>query len=593
LNLRIRLWDYLSQLRNLVKVPWLLVGDLNEVLFSSEVSGGNFHPTHACLLAQVMNNCNLIDLHTIGGIFTWRKNIQMGRHVRKRLDRTMVDVDWQLAFPHALTEILPQHDSDHNPLLINCSKFKSQRSKFFHFQAAWIAHPDYEKLVDSTWNASGPSTTAKLASIKEKSITFNKEVFGNIFKRKRQVEARIKGVQRQLGISSSSDIIRLERDLQKQFSAILEEEEILWFQKSRENWIKFGNKNTKFYHTQTVIRRRRNKITSLKIDGIWCSDDETLKREASNFFKKLFQSNAQCDPHSLLLHNIPQIPQALHDTLLQPVSKREVKDAIYSMSPYKAPGPDGFQPIFFTTYWHIVGGDVWKLVSDAFASGHIPVDLAETLIIPIPKIDEPQSLSDFRPISLCNVVLKLVSKVLVRRIRPHLETLIGPLQSSFIPIRGTADNALIAQEIVHHMHTKKGKSGFIMYKIDFEKAYDSVDWNFLKITLTEFGFPTSTIDLIMSCTTSSSLSLKWNNEKLENFAPTRGLRQGDPMSPYLFLLCMEKLALLIQEKIDSNKWLPIRISSNGPAISHLFFADDCLLFTRAKCNIPILINRKY
>jgi hypothetical protein len=263
------------------------------------------------------------------------------------------------------------------------------------------------------------------------------------------------------------------------------------------------------------------------------------------------------------------------------------------MSPYKAPGPDGFQPIFFTMYWHIVGGDVWKLVSDAFATGHIPVDLAETLIIPIPKIDEPQSLSDFRPISLCNVVLKLVSKVLVRRIRPHLETLIGPLQSSFIPIRGTADNALIAQEIIHHMHTKKGKSGFIMYKIDFEKAYDSVDWNFLKITLTEFGFPTSTIDLIMSCTTSSSLSLKWNNEKLENFAPTRGLRQGDPMSPYLFLLCMEKLALLIQEKIDSNKWLPIRISSNGPAISHLFFADDCLLFTRAKCNIPILINRKY
>jgi hypothetical protein len=133
----------------------------------------------------------------------------------------MVDVDWQLVFPHALTEILPLHDSDNNSLLISCNKFKSQCSKFFHFQASWIAHPNYEKLVDNTWNASGPSATAKLASIKEKFITFNKEVFGNIFKRKRQVEAHTKGVHRQL------DIIQLEMELEKQFSAILKEKELL------------------------------------------------------------------------------------------------------------------------------------------------------------------------------------------------------------------------------------------------------------------------------------------------------------------------------------------------------------------------------
>jgi hypothetical protein len=105
--------------------------------------------------------------------------------------------------------------------LIGCNRFKSQGSKFFHFQASWIAHPNYEKLVDNTWNASGPSATAKLASIKEKFITFNKEVFGNIFKRKRQVEAHTKDVHRQL------DIIQLEMELEKQFSAILKEKELL------------------------------------------------------------------------------------------------------------------------------------------------------------------------------------------------------------------------------------------------------------------------------------------------------------------------------------------------------------------------------
>lgn len=128
-----------------------------------------------------------------------------------------------------------------------------------------------------------------------------------------------------------------------------------------------------------------------------------------------------------------------------------------------------------------------------------------------------------------------------------------------------------------------------MFKIDFEKAYDRIDWDFLRLTLSEFGFPAPIINLIMSCITSSNLAVKWNGEWLESFAPTRGLRQGDPMSPYLFLLCMEKLALLIQSKVEGNRWLPTRVSPNGPAISHLFFADDCLLFTRAKVSQVCLV----
>lgn len=295
-------------------------------------------------------------------------------------------------------------------------------------------------------------------------------------------------------------------------------------------------------------------------------------------------------PASLNLDCIPQIPQELRDSLVSAVSRKDVKDALFSMSPYKAPGPDGFQPLFFRSYWRFVSSDVWDMVACAFATGHIDPHVAETLIVPIPKVDEPKTLQDFRPISLCNVLLKLISKVLVRCIRPFHDGLVGPLQSSFIPNRGTSDNALIAQELVHHMHKKKGKSGFLMFKIDFEKAYDRVDWNFLRLTLMEFGFPTPIVNLIMSCTTSSSLALKWNNEKLESFIPTRGLWQGDPMSPYLFLLCIEKLALRIQTKVANNDWLPIRISDSGPAISHLFFADDCLLFTKAKASQVKLVQ---
>lgn len=192
--------------------------------------------------------------------------------------------------------------------------------------------------------------TFKLGKVQEKSTIFNKQVFGNIFRNKRLLEARIKGVHCQLDLYSYSDMIMLEKDLQRQYDQVLAQEKLLWYQKSREQWVKFGNKNTKFFHTQAVIRRRRNKISALCIDGIWCSDEEILQREALSFFKNLFNSPDRSDPTSLKLNCIPQIDHSLQALLLQPVSFREVKDALFSMNPYKAPGVDGFQPIFFRTY---------------------------------------------------------------------------------------------------------------------------------------------------------------------------------------------------------------------------------------------------
>ena len=123
------------------------------------------------------------------------------------------------------------------------------------------------------------------------------------------------------------------------------------------------------------------------------------------------------------------------------------------------------------------------------------------------------------PISLCNVILKIISKVLVNRICPFQDLVIGPLQSSFIPGKGTTDNALIAQEVVHQMHKKQGKIGYLLFKIDFKKAYDKVDWNFLRKTMEEFGFPERTTTLVLNCTTTTNLSQKWNNEILKSFTP--------------------------------------------------------------------------
>ena len=180
---------------------------------------------------------------------------------------------------------------------------------------------------------------------------------------------------------------------------------------------------------------------------------------------------------------------------------------------------------------------------------------------------------------------------MVSRVLPFLDSIVGPLQCSFILGRGTLDNTIIAQEIMHFMKKSKDKKGMVAFKIDLEKAYDRVDWRFLRFMLGKFGFPLPIVELIMFCVSSSSFSILWNGVKLPPFALARGLRQGDPLSPYLFILCMEGLSALIQNKVETGLWKPVKVSREGPKISHLLFADDVLLFSKATVsNVRLLCD---
>ncbi|KAG8365371.1 hypothetical protein BUALT_Bualt18G0097700 [Buddleja alternifolia] len=186
-----------------------------------------------------------------------------------------------------------------------------------------------------------------------------------------------------------------------------------------------------------------------------------------------------------------------------------------------------------------------------------------------------------RPIALCNVRYKLITKTITLLLKPMMDKLVSPMQSSFIPRRGTHDNILLFQEMVHTLrHTKHRKGGMIL-KIDLEKAYDKVNWAFLRQTLIFFGFPDSTVRLIFFCVTCSQPRILWNGKPLPAFEPSCGLQQGDPLSPYLFVLCMERLAYIIEETVTEEFWEPVEACRGGPKLSHLFFADDFILFLRA------------
>lgn len=363
-------------------------------------------------------------------------------------------------------------------------------------------------------------------------------MLGSIFKRKRHIEARIKGIQRTLERVDSLALHHSEQSLQHEFNDILFQEELLWFQKSRGlNW---------------ETRIQPTFVLKLLSEGGGTKSKGSLSLMAFGPQMKRY-SNLKL---KTILKTYFGLTKSL---LLNPVSKEEVLGALNTMKPFKAPRPDGFQAVFFKQYWNIVGQDIKRMMNEAFSCGKIDPALLDTLIALVPKVDCPKTFKDFRPISLCNTIYKILTKVLVHRIRPILCNLIGPFQSSFLPGRDTTDNAIVLQEIVYAMKMSKKKKGEVAYKIGLEKAYDHVDWDFLRGTLSEFGFPGPITNLIMSCVTKSSLSLLWNGKRLPSFSPTRGLRQGDPFSPYLFVFCTEKISLAIQSEVCKGNWSPFKV----------------------------------
>lgn len=170
----------------------------------------------------------------------------------------------------------------------------------------------------------------------------------------------------------------------------------------------------------------------------------------------------------------------------------------------------------------------------------------KTLLVLIPKFFGAETINQFRPISVCNVLYKIITKTIVIRLRQAMQTLVKQNQSSVIALRNISDNIIIVQEIIHYMKTTKSKKGWMVVKVDLEKAYDRIWWDFLEDTLHDVGLPATIVRTIMYYVSSSTLQLLWNGSLSEEFSPSRGVHQGDPLSPYLFVLGMERLGHFIE-----------------------------------------------
>jgi hypothetical protein len=216
------------------------------------------------------------------------------------------------------------------------------------------------------------------------------------------------------------------------------------------------------------------------------------------------------------------------------------------MGDLKAPGADGMPALFYKKFWGIIGADVIREVRMLLSGGSMPESWNETIVVLIPKVPDPERLKDLRPISLCNVVYKIASEVLSNRLKLVLPDIVSLNQSAFVPGRLITDNVLLAYELTNYMQNKrKGLDEYAALKLDMSKAYDRVEWTFLERMLGQLGFHQNWVNVVMQLVTTVTYRVKVNGELTEEIFPGRGLRQGNPLSPYLFLICVEAFSCLL------------------------------------------------
>jgi hypothetical protein len=254
--------------------------------------------------------------------------------------------------------------------------------------------------------------------------------------------------------------------------------------------------------------------------------------------------------------------------------EEEIRIVVFDSDGNKSSGPDGFNGEFFKASWEVIKGDLKIFVDEFYIRGKLPKGFLAYFIALIPKVSNPHTINEFRPISLLGSVYKILAKVLSTRLGQVMGKLISNNQSAFIKGRLLVDGVLALNEVVDLV--KRARKKCIIFKVDFEKAYDSVNWNFLEYMLRRFGFREKWILWIKSYVFAGSLSVLVNGSPSQEVNIQRGLKQGDPLAPFLFLLVAEGIGLLMKRAILLGFFKPIVVNNSNVSISHLQYADDTI-----------------
>jgi ribonuclease HI len=583
---RYKTWDTLKGMASNSPLPWLCIGDFNEVLRQDEHIGiGPRSQAQIQGFRDTVDICGLNDLGFTGSSWTYEKKVAGGTYTRVRLDRALCSMDWMTSFPQAVVNHLTAATSDHKPIQIQFEVPAIRKGPHqFRFELMWETHEELKPTVVAGWNTTTIATTVKGVMEKLKGLSanltrWNRDSFGSVRKQIKNMKIELEQLQ---GDPARSGPTHAELKIVEKLVELYYREEVMWRQRSRVQWLAAGDKNTKFFHQRACMRRRKNLIKSLtKLDGTITNDPLEMQALAKEFYHELFTSQGVNGMDAVLEHVPQKVTANMNESLTAPYTEEEVKVALFQMFPSKAPGPDGYPAHFFQRHWDICGKEITTAVLNIVTGKESAESINDTILVLIPKVPNPSLLSQFRPISLCNVLYKIASKVIANRLKVVLPDIISEEQSAFVPGRLITDNIISAYECLHFMKRNRAKTNsFAALKLDMMKAYDRVEWQYLEAIMRKLGFDHHWISVVMGMVRTVSFSVLFNGQRLDEFRPSRGIRQGDPISPYLFLLAAEGLSGLLKSN-QSLHLSGIKVATSAPPVNHLLFADDSLLFFKA------------
>ncbi|XP_010506884.1 PREDICTED: uncharacterized protein LOC104783422 [Camelina sativa] len=590
-------WERLLRIGVSRSSPWFTVGDFNELTGNHEKRGGKLrHPSSFLPFNGMIQDCGFLEFPFLGDCLSWR-GWRDKKPIRCRLDRALGNEDWHDLFPDTVLEYLPMIASDHKPVVVNIGAKRPRGKRRFMFDPRWIGKEGLMEAIEAGWVGgtpqSSPNFLDKIVICRRAISRWRKDhvPFGR---------ETIEDLKCQLSVAQADDATPLSviADLNARLWEAYKDEEVYWYLKSRNKWMQMGDQNSKYFHALTKQRRARNRIIGLyDKNEIWSTEDEDICNIAVSYFADLFTTLHPTNFDEVLREVHPVITAEANAQLTARVTESEVRAALFMMHPDKAPGPDGMTALFYQKAWQIVKGDLVSLVNGFFEEGVFDRGLNTTHICLIPKVAKPTRMTELRPISLCNVGYKIISKIMCQRLKKLLPDLISETQSAFVPGRLISDNILIAQEMFHGLRTNPSCKGkFMAIKTDMSKAYDRVEWEFIDKLLHKMGFDEKWIRWIMFCVSSVEYKVLLNGQPNGLIIPERGLRQGDPLSPYLFILCTEVLIANIR-KAEAEKLITgIKVANKCPPITHLLFADDSLFFCKVakdQCEAILRILRNY
>ena len=577
------LWDNLRRFSSSIEAPWILLGDFNNVLNCDEKTNGL--PVTMYEMKDFKECCydiGLSDLRSSGTFFTWSNN-----SVWCKLDRAMVNDRWtQEGFSaHAIFD-LPGKHSDHSPCTVTLLGENDRGPTPFKFFNMWANHDSFLELVSAAWRTRTEGTTMyklckRLKTLKRSLKILNRQQFSYISARAEEAEESLFQAQQQLHDNPEDTNLQITiPNLRTKAIRLAKAELSFCSQLAKAKYLKFSDKGTKFFHDLIKSNRNRNHIASITlVDGSRSTSNNQVSNAFVQYYKELLGTKQDCcklDRNMVRKGKLLETEQA--SNLLRPVSDEEIKSALFSIGEDKAPGPDGYTSCFFKKAWDVIGRDFTDAVKEFFTSGQILKQINHAVLALIPKWKDADKVEDFRPIACCNVVYKVISKIIASRLAPALSSIVDPSQSAFIQHRSMMDNIFLLQELLRNYGRKRISPRCIL-NVDLRKAFDSVDWDFVYDMLSALQFPPRFIEWITACISSPTYSVSYNGSLHGFFKGQRGLRQGDPLSPYLFVICLEYLSRSLGG-LRNNPDFNFHPKCGGQKITHLAFADDLVLFSR-------------